>query len=420
MTRDIRSSESSVTRSSASVPRSRTHRRRRCRAIRRPRAARRAARPPSSRVLSCRASFCGAERVVDAPAPRAQQAGHAHRIGRVELRLRTPPRNRASGADRRHQVPVSEQLTEHHVAHAEPERREIDAAERRADCRSVRRRRSRGVHPWRRTARTRCRCSTRVRARWRDRDDPVADAERIEALEISFDAPRTRVSAPACFTFAANASAVSRRLGEIEAALAMSGAATPPSRAGPRARSRGCRAILSSAAYTAANCDSAKPLPSSSAFSSRRSDTRATHIARRQPELLHDLDRDREQLGVGGHVRLADDVHVQLEVLAQTAALLPLVAEQLRDREPAHRLPQRVRPLGDHARERRRHLGPQRDLAVALVREVVQLPRDLVAALLRVEIERLQRRPVVLHEREPPRDLTPGRERCARSANSSG
>ena len=42
--------------------------------------------------------------------------------------------------------------------------------------------------------------------------------------------------------------------------------------------------------------------------------------------------------------RLADQVAVELEVLAQPAALLPLVAEQLRNREPANRLPEPVRP----------------------------------------------------------------------------
>src|SRR2546422_10438003 len=35
--------------------------------------------------------------------------------------------------------------------------------------------------------------------------------------------------------------------------------------------------------------------------------------------------------------RLPDDVHVQLEVLPQPSPLLPLVAEQLGDREPADR-----------------------------------------------------------------------------------
>ena len=73
-------------------------------------------------------------------------------------------------------------------------------------------------------------------------------------------------------------------------------------------------------------------------------------VGRREAELPHDLDRDREELGVGGHIALADDVDVELVVLAKPAALLPLIAEELRHREPPHRLPERVRPAGDHAR----------------------------------------------------------------------
>ena len=60
---------------------------------------------------------------------------------------------------------------------------------------------------------------------------------------------------------------------------------------------------------------------------------------------------------------LADEVAVELEVLAQPPPLLPLVAKELRDGEPADRLPEPVRARRHHARERRRHLRPQRDLA---------------------------------------------------------
>ncbi len=72
-----------------------------------------------------------------------------------------------------------------------------------------------------------------------------------------------------------------------------------------------------------------------------------THARRRcdvSPQRAHDVDRARDQLRVRGDVRLADDVDVQLEVLAQTSLLLSLVAKELRHREPAHRLAQRVRP----------------------------------------------------------------------------
>ena len=49
-------------------------------------------------------------------------------------------------------------------------------------------------------------------------------------------------------------------------------------------------------------------------------------------------------------------------MLPQPAALLPLVAEQLRNREPADRLPEPVGARRHHARQRRRHLRPQRHL----------------------------------------------------------
>ena len=131
------------------------------------------------------------------------------------------------------------------------------------------------------------------------------------------------------------------------------------------------------------------------------------NVVRREPARAHDLDRDREQLRVRRDVRLADDVDVQLKVFAQPPALLPLVAKQLRHREPANRLAQRVRLRRGHARQRRRHLRAQRDLAAALVGEVVELADDLVAALLGVQLERLERRSVVLDEREPTRSLAP-------------
>ena len=117
-----------------------------------------------------------------------------------------------------------------------------------------------------------------------------------------------------------------------------------------------------------------------------------------------------KQLRVGRNVRLAENVHVELEVLAQPALLLSLVAKELGHREPPDGLPQRVRARGDHASHRWRHLRPQRDLAIALVLKVVELSDDLVAALLRVQVERLERRPVVFREREPARHIPPRSE----------
>lgn len=81
-----------------------------------------------------------------------------------------------------------------------------------------------------------------------------------------------------------------------------------------------------------------------------------------QPELPHDIDRDREQFGVGDLARLADDVHVELEVLPEPPPLRPLVTEELGDREPPDGLPERIRPRPDHPGEGGCHLGAERDL----------------------------------------------------------
>src|SRR5690606_40836574 len=121
-------------------------------------------------------------------------------------------------------------------------------------------------------------------------------------------------------------------------------------------------------------------------------------ILGRQPERLQRVQRDGEDLGIREDIRLAQDVDVPLEMLPQTSALRPLVPEELRDREPADRLPEARRTGADHPRERRRHLRPQRHGTAALVLEVVELPHDLFAALLDVELERLERRTVVLLE----------------------
>src|SRR5205823_12293175 len=87
-----------------------------------------------------------------------------------------------------------------------------------------------------------------------------------------------------------------------------------------------------------------------------------------------------------------------------------LVAEELRDGEPADRFAKRVGARSHHAREGGSHLGTQRDVPVSLVAKGVKLPDDLGAALARVQVERLERRPVILDEAEAPGNLSPGFE----------
>src|SRR5437879_13021686 len=85
-------------------------------------------------------------------------------------------------------------------------------------------------------------------------------------------------------------------------------------------------------------------------------------------------------------------------MLPQPAALLPLVAEQLGNREPSDRLLQGLGPGAHHAGERRGHLGAECDLAPPFVLEGVQLLHDLLATLPGVELQRLERRAVAFLE----------------------
>ena len=134
-----------------------------------------------------------------------------------------------------------------------------------------------------------------------------------------------------------------------------------------------------------------------------------TDIGCFQTDASHDVDRKRQQLGVGNERGLANDVRVELEVLAQPSLLLAFVAKQLGHRKPANGLAQGVRLCRHHTCQRRRHFGTQRNVAVTFVLEIVKLSDDLFAALARVELEGLQRRSVVLDETVFPRDVTPHR-----------
>src|SRR5690606_4320733 len=99
---------------------------------------------------------------------------------------------------------------------------------------------------------------------------------------------------------------------------------------------------------------------------------------------------------------------VPLVMLAQAPSLRALVAEQLGCGEPPDRLAQRPGLRADHAREGRCHLGTQRHRPAALVLEVVELPDDLLAALLDIEFELLERRTVVLLVTVAARHFAPG------------
>jgi hypothetical protein len=98
----------------------------------------------------------------------------------------------------------------------------------------------------------------------------------------------------------------------------------------------------------------------------------------------------------------------------------PLVAEELRHREPAHRLAQRVGARATIRANVGVISGRSATSRPPLSVEVVELADDLVAALPRVQLERLQRRAVVLDERVPARYGPPGTEDVRARASSSG
>ena len=94
-------------------------------------------------------------------------------------------------------------------------------------------------------------------------------------------------------------------------------------------------------------------------------------------------------------------------MFAQPAALLFLVAETLRDREPLQRLAKFALMRGDDARERRRQLGPQRDFALAFVGEIEKLRRRFPARFFSAKARSARARALPFDEAVAPADLAP-------------
>ena len=130
----------------------------------------------------------------------------------------------------------------------------------------------------------------------------------------------------------------------------------------------------------------------------------------RDAHAAHRVDRGGEDLGLAGDVLLADHVEVELVVFALTALGHALVAEALGDAEPLEGELERALALRDHARERGRHLRPERDVAAGLVLERVDLVLDLLAGLALEQLERLDDARVVVLEAVRDRGRAPGVE----------
>ena len=121
-----------------------------------------------------------------------------------------------------------------------------------------------------------------------------------------------------------------------------------------------------------------------------RSLRRTTKSFSVRPKARRGVDDERDELDVGLEAGFADDVAVELVVFAAAAFLGALVAVDLGDGEPLERLLEILVAGGDEAGERGGHFGAERDVAVALVLEVVELVGDFIAGLFGEEVEGLE------------------------------
>jgi len=105
----------------------------------------------------------------------------------------------------------------------------------------------------------------------------------------------------------------------------------------------------------------------------------------------HHVVHHAEDLDVGVRAVRAEDVHVDLPVLADPPALRPFVPVAVGVAVPANRELQGARVPGDHAGHRGRHLRPQRQAAPPAVGERVQLQLgDFLSGLGLVDLRGLQ------------------------------
>ena len=158
----------------------------------------------------------------------------------------------------------------------------------------------------RRTARRRCPCSTPVRARSRDRSCTHSQhAERLRGSRSS--AAARRRTASRCGAPANSRSICVERHGADAARTASRSRRRRHAGRGQllaRHVARMAIELVEHAEHGGRLLVGDAERRAGSRCSSRRSDTRARTSLDVSPQVAHDLDRDREQLGVGGHVRL--------------------------------------------------------------------------------------------------------------------
>src|SRR5205807_7763502 len=94
----------------------------------------------------------------------------------------------------------------------------------------------------------------------------------------------------------------------------------------------------------------------------------------------------------------ANDVAIELEMLAQPAALLFLVTETLRDGKSLQRFLEFPFMRRDDTRESGREFGTQRHFTFAFIGEIEKLRDDHRAAFFGVELRRFEDRSVPFDE----------------------
>ena len=102
---------------------------------------------------------------------------------------------------------------------------------------------------------------------------------------------------------------------------------------------------------------------------------------------MQGIDGGGDHFDLGRHGRLADDVQVELVVLALASARGALVTEALGNRKPLDGEFECALACGDHARQGGGHLGTQSQVAIALILEGVDLIDDFLARLALEEVE---------------------------------
>ncbi len=123
-----------------------------------------------------------------------------------------------------------------------------------------------------------------------------------------------------------------------------------------------------------------------------------------------EVNAKREQLDVRGERIFPNNVAIELEMLAQAAALLLFVAKKSANGKPFQRLFEFALVRGNYASQRWRELGTHRHFALAFVGEVKELVNNFGAALFFIQFSWLEYWTVPFDKTITARHFAPFRE----------